>query len=167
MNQQRRQAAQIGIQRGGQRVARVAAGVGHVVLGGARQTAAVKHGATPVVDAARFADPDEVGQWREQDRGSRQRGAFVAQLEHGGERQSAAGRIAADNHGRGCAGLRANRMPGGYRIVQAGGIWVFRGQPVIGSIDPQSTLREGRREGAMRARRTGEVAAAMQIQDHP
>jgi hypothetical protein len=76
VNQQRRQAAQIGIQRGGQRVARIAAGVRHVEFRGARQAAAMEHGATPVVDAARFADAHQVGQRREQGRGGGQRGAF-------------------------------------------------------------------------------------------
>src|SRR5207249_8448351 len=164
VDKQRRKSWEIGVQRGCERVARI--GVGQLQASGWGDGRAVEDRAAPGVRADRFAGGGKIGPRREKRGGSGKGRARGAESEHERKRKCAARRVAGNNN----ALLRtlSRKKPAINRsgILHGGGKGIFGGQAIVRSENTEAVHGKKGGDGTMRLGRTGEIAAAMQIEEH-
>ncbi len=162
MDEERRQAGEIGVDGRGERIASA--------FPAENEAGAEENHATCEERVARFVFPHggagrgEIGPGREQRRGLRKRQARVAQPQHQRDGEAAAGRIAGE-HDRLSRSGREERLVGREDVIQRRGKDMFGREPIGRREDIEAGARETPRDEAEERGRADEETAAMQIDE--
>ncbi|MCS6766521.1 MAG: hypothetical protein MO847_09000 [Candidatus Protistobacter heckmanni] len=166
VDQQRRQAGEIAARGRGERIRGI--GVAEIDLGQRFEAVAAEHRIELGIRLERDALAGHVGRRGEERRGVGQRFARGLERQHQGQGEVAAGRIARDHEaraGRGLAHFSGENPPGLEHVVRRGGKGMLGREPVVGRADLDALQRERRRDGAVRARRAADKAAAVDVEE--
>ena len=159
MNQKRRKAREIGIERRSDRVTRI-----HLTQIIARARADVRpmeHGAAVGIRADRVARRGEIGPRRKKGGSRRKRIPFIAKRKEEREREAAAGGISTDNNLLWRISFGEETAISGYRVVNCSWKLIFWRETIVRSKNTESLTRKRYRNRPVRLRRTSEIAAAV------
>ena len=120
----------------------------------------------PSLAATDGLDPAEVGPRRQRNRAGGQRLAGIAQPDQEGEGETAAGRVAGDDHAGGIGADGEEAPVGGDGVVDGGGVGGLGRQAVVGAEHPRAGPGgEVGEHRPVRLGRTDVVAAAVEVHD--
>jgi hypothetical protein len=164
VDEQGREAGEIGVKRGGERISRI--GVAEIVARGISDTGAMEHGTAICVGSNGVTSGGKVSPWRVERRGGWERNAGGAQSEHERECKAAASRLPCNDEAlRGISRAQKSAV-NGDGVIDGGGKRIFRGKAIIRSKNTQPVERKESGDRTMRFRRTGEVSAPVKIEEH-